>query len=981
MPEGFKPTPEPIAAREQLIPNYASFIRGEPVLPPSNPGMRITPEQFKEQYPVRYKIWELIRDSMTGDGQDFSLNNPANVENLRLKLHLLNRFDNYAQEHHSNGNGRVLRERQMTVFEDVAVSLERGEEEGLIEAPTGFGKTVMFNQIVAAADVPTLIVVPSQQLVEQTYKEFQERTPHIVVGRVYAHSKEYGRKVTITTYESLVKDTEGKLIHPEGIGLVILDEQHEGTSEKRIERFEAVEHFENAFILGVSATTLQLDDPRFIDTRVGKMSRNMIHKINDQESVEEGYTAPFTSIIVDVDTDLSDVTITNRGDYNEKELEKKLNTTQQNKAAVDFFFELRERDRQLRVRQGKQPLPLTTSAYATSVAHAQELAREYETAGVKAAAVWGDQDPKERERILEQWEAGEIEVVCSKNLLIRGVNVPPIRLILNVAPTVSPIVEKQRTGRGTRIDPNNPDKHLVIADFVYKNSDKRHFQVTYPQVIGAAQLVKRKVESGDDTQRPGVKLPDFDDMQIEGLKVTSNPEEVMTIVRRIIAEKYQPAPDGWMLLGVGNKNTISGEIKRSSGWIIPRIEQIKDRIQQEWDEQKVPADKRELLEGEFIGGMGKPTIFYSPRIIRELQALALKELPAPVGWRIMGKKDNKATLAGELGRGSFWIIPRIEQIKEEIQREWEEQGIPLEEREPLEGEYISDNGKLATFFAPFILERLRGLAVKELRPPLGWMVVGQKALRGTMSEQLDKNDNWINVRIPQVINEIEKEWEAKEIPFEQRELLEGEYLDRTGQPRMYYSPLVIDRLRILAEADAPAPEGWMVIGDDKDNKATIAGQVKRGSYWINPRIQQIKEEIQKEWDKQGIPVEEQPLIEGKYMDKTGKLRMFYAPLVIDRLQTLAQADVTAPEGWMIVGDKNSKTGLTAELNKGKDWINSRIEQIKDRIQKEWDEQGVPVDKRELLEGKYRSGAIGKPGLFYSPRIIEELRKIVEVEKK
>lgn len=546
--EGFRPKPIP-QLKEQVA--TLSTKLGHPITPVTIEDQldSITADEIQQRFPNRYRAYvDSLRQIRRDEHGINTLSPQAGVDGgliARWKFvePLIKNLNRHIQAQERGEIDTVsLKDRQMTIFEDIRDRIEDGETEGTIQAPTGFGKTVIFNQLAAALGVPTLIVVPSRYLVEQTRKRFQQFTPDISVGRVYSDKKEYGRQVTITTYDSLVRDTEGKLISPEGIGLVILDESHKSGSKDRIQKVEAVEQFKDAVIIGLSATPVEIRDPKFVNTRVAKMSKNLWHVVPEREAIEEGYLSSFSSIVVEVDVDLTNVGITNAGNYSEEELDKAINTIAQNEAAVSFFLQKREEDRIQREKAGKAPLPFITSWFSASVAQAKEHARLLQEAGVRAAAVWGAHTAGERDeqrKILEQWERGEIEVVCSKELLVQGIDIAAMRCVMNVAPTASPITEKQRSGRGLRYDENNPDGEVVIVDFVYNNSNKKSQQVIYPELIGSARIVRRQVFAKAEDRYGGLRSdaaaqPVGEEINIPGLRVITSAAEIMRITNQIV---------------------------------------------------------------------------------------------------------------------------------------------------------------------------------------------------------------------------------------------------------------------------------------------------------------------------------------------------------------------------------------------------------------------------------------------------------------
>ncbi len=166
--------------REQTL-RVTSAI-GASIIPTSGNDevFSLSSDELRQHYPVRYDIYVS------------SLRRREATKPEIRKLQMLNTVDRYSLTHYNDDDKQVLKERQMNVFEDIRIALESGINEGTIQAPTGLGKTVIFNQFVVAADVSTLIVVPTRKLVEQTYLRFAQFSPQLQVGRVYGERKEYG---------------------------------------------------------------------------------------------------------------------------------------------------------------------------------------------------------------------------------------------------------------------------------------------------------------------------------------------------------------------------------------------------------------------------------------------------------------------------------------------------------------------------------------------------------------------------------------------------------------------------------------------------------------------------------------------------------------------------------------------------------------------------------------------------------------------
>lgn len=93
-------------SQKYLVPNYASFY-GEPLMPPSNEGQRLTAEEFKEKHPVRYSIWNALSKNLTGSSYEGTeVTSLQTVERYKSKLHFLNQMDRYTKTHYEGTRGK-----------------------------------------------------------------------------------------------------------------------------------------------------------------------------------------------------------------------------------------------------------------------------------------------------------------------------------------------------------------------------------------------------------------------------------------------------------------------------------------------------------------------------------------------------------------------------------------------------------------------------------------------------------------------------------------------------------------------------------------------------------------------------------------------------------------------------------------------------------------------------------------------------------
>ena len=125
---------------------------------------------------------------------------------------------------------------------------ESEKKSGYFEIATGVGKTGIFLALVYQAHLEaerqqrknfrSMIVVPTTQLLGQTYDEFIELMPDMAdkIGLYGDDHKDLGKPVTLITYDSWIALTEAGKINQDNVDLLISDEAHRGTSDRRVEQ-------------------------------------------------------------------------------------------------------------------------------------------------------------------------------------------------------------------------------------------------------------------------------------------------------------------------------------------------------------------------------------------------------------------------------------------------------------------------------------------------------------------------------------------------------------------------------------------------------------------------------------------------------------------------------------------------------------------------------------------------------------------------
>ncbi|MCI0570111.1 MAG: DEAD/DEAH box helicase, partial [Myxococcaceae bacterium] len=105
--------------------------------------------------------------------------------------------------------------------EEALVAWQRAGGRGVVELPTGAGKTLLAVLAIAQVKRPTLVVVPTLDLLAQWQQVLQQHLP-VAVG-VLGGGVSDRQPITVTTYDSAALHTE---FHGNRFGLLVCDECH-----------------------------------------------------------------------------------------------------------------------------------------------------------------------------------------------------------------------------------------------------------------------------------------------------------------------------------------------------------------------------------------------------------------------------------------------------------------------------------------------------------------------------------------------------------------------------------------------------------------------------------------------------------------------------------------------------------------------------------------------------------------------------------
>lgn len=320
-----------------------------------------------------------------------------------------------------------------------------------MSAPTGAGKTVVFTRFLEDLRLqdklePTLIIVPTKNLKEQTEARLREHGFKGNVSQVNGLRAMPDADVHITTQSGFARqiNENGRGIVPERIKNIIFDEVHhiQGDSTQIALR----RAFKHARIIGFTATP-DYDNKR----QLSNILPDLIHEITPTEAIDEGLITPYVTLGLPTYADMRDVVIQGK-EYHQKFLRQAIETDERDKLIASYY------------RQNMHGIP--TLFNMSWVEHAEKMASTLREFGVKAETVHGGMHPDHEARILQAFEAGEIEVITQVRKLGEGYDSKRISAVVNVSPTKSRVLAQQRVGRAQRINEAQPDKVTLVVECI-----------------------------------------------------------------------------------------------------------------------------------------------------------------------------------------------------------------------------------------------------------------------------------------------------------------------------------------------------------------------------------------------------------------------------------------------------------------------------------------------------------------------------------
>jgi superfamily II DNA or RNA helicase len=344
------------------------------------------------------------------------------------------------------------RDYQTEAIKDLHSRWDAGDTRVPLVLATGLGKTVIFAHLIADwvhsnVGKRVIVLVHTDELVQQAYKKIKDVAPGLHVGIVKAERNEVTARVIVASVQSLRSAKRREQIR--NVGMIIVDECHHATAAT----YRTILHHFGAL----------LDNTKSLDWRereawkpsvkvagfTATLARGDRQKLSDvwQEctfqrgiafGIRRGYLLDVRGKrIVVPDLDLSTVKKSG-GDYQDAALGDAMDAALAPSVIAQAYLEHAAN------RKGLAFWPLVATAH-----HGADAFNE---AGIPSAVVHGGTPREERRLILKKLHTGEIQVVHNCGVLTEGFDEPTVSCVVNARPTQSAPLYQQMVGRGLRPD-------------------------------------------------------------------------------------------------------------------------------------------------------------------------------------------------------------------------------------------------------------------------------------------------------------------------------------------------------------------------------------------------------------------------------------------------------------------------------------------------------------------------------------------------
>lgn len=325
----------------------------------------------------------------------------------------------------------VLREDQTRIVKQCLQ-----DKRGMIESPTGSGKTVLAASLIHSFKVPTIFLVHTVTLRQQTYSEFQRLglDPLLYAGN--SQSLEKGHPTYISTIQTFCKAQD---FSP--FDMVIVDEVHHVSSKDTV-YYKTLSQMPAIYRFGFTATIPKdLKHLMSMEAMIGPV----IGKFSLEEGIDKGILAkPKIKLLKSTfSQDVKDLK-----KYQEVYQAGIIRNYSRNSLIMHEIKNLSEQNK-------------TSLIIVNKIEHGLLLEKIGKRLNLKIEFVQGKTSGEDREILRNRLHNKELDCVIATTVWKEGVNIPSLDCIVNAGGGKSEIAVLQNIGRGLRTTENKTEVTVI----------------------------------------------------------------------------------------------------------------------------------------------------------------------------------------------------------------------------------------------------------------------------------------------------------------------------------------------------------------------------------------------------------------------------------------------------------------------------------------------------------------------------------------
>lgn len=326
----------------------------------------------------------------------------------------------------------------------------------LYQMPTGTGKTRLFTSIIRDINIwglrhninyRILIIAHRSELIEQSSRSLDKyRIKHGVLAGTMKDKRDLTQSIQVASIQTITHPANQCLIDDLKFDFIIIDEAHHAVANSYQKLWD---YCPDAKKLGVTATPWRMNNSGFaqiFDAYIPSMSiKDFIQK--GWLATYQYYSIPVSSELVKSIESIREFDI--EGDYKNSALVEVCDTSKIRAQLYDSYE--------------KNVLGKKGIIYSISREHSEHICLQYRSRGVTIENIDSKTPAKIREKVIQAFRDGEIDIIVNVDIFSEGFDCPDIEFIQLARPTKSLVKYIQQVGRGLR---KNGDKKCIILDNV-----------------------------------------------------------------------------------------------------------------------------------------------------------------------------------------------------------------------------------------------------------------------------------------------------------------------------------------------------------------------------------------------------------------------------------------------------------------------------------------------------------------------------------